>query len=128
MTDPKDRREQLRGTVRAIVASLGERAPEAEAETSAVADARLDPGVHDALMGIERLKGDLALKASQGDLNSVKVSIEKLKHWAMGAAIAALLAFVGFLLNLLSRLLVSSVTDGTPIPPVPLNTLFIPAF
>lgn len=75
---------------------------------------RLDPGVHDALMGIERLKGDIALKASQGDLNAVKVSIERLKHWAMGAVIAALLAFIAFLLNLLSRLLVSGLTGGSP--------------
>jgi hypothetical protein len=127
VTDGRDRREQLKREAHAILADLGERAPDAEAETSAVADGRLDPGVHDALIGIERLRGDIALKASQRDLNAVKVSIERLKNWAMGAAIAVLLAFIGFLLNLLSRLLVSTVADGTPVLPVPVSTL-IPAF
>ena len=117
MTNGADRLQarlaQLRREARAAIA-VAERAPEAEAETTAAAAGRLDPGVHDALMGIERLKGDIALKASQGDLNAVKVSIERLKNWAMAAAIASLLALVTFLLNLLSRLIVSSLTVCLP--------------
>ena len=117
MTNGADRArlEKLRREAREAIATAG-RAPEAEAETTAAAAGRLDPGVHDALMGIERLKGDIALKASMGELNAVKVNIERLKHWAMGAVIAALLAFIAFLLNLLSRLIVSSL--AVHLPPV----------
>ena len=117
MTDAEEvlraRLQNLRRKARQAVADV-ERAPEAEAETTAAAAGRLDPGVHDALIGIERLKGDIALKASQGELNAVKVSIERLKNWAMGAAIAFLLATVALLANLLSRLIVSSLTVCLP--------------
>jgi hypothetical protein len=109
----RHRLEKLRRDALAAVAAVG-RAPEAEAETTAAAAGRLDPGVHDALMGIERLKADIALKASESELTAVKLSIERLKNWAMGAAITALLAFILFLLNLLSRLVASSLVVHLP--------------
>ena len=77
---------------------------EAEAEGSAVASGTLDAGTHEALLGIEALKGEIALRATTTDVNALRVEIEKLKTFMWRAVVVFLAALITALTQLALRL------------------------
>ena len=116
MTSPsQDHLNEVKRKVEAVVAAL-DRAPNAEAETSALAAGTLDPGTHEALIGIEALKGEIALRATTSDLNAVKIQIEQLKTLLWRTLVVGLGAIILWLGNLVMRLVASNPASITPQP------------
>lgn len=100
-------RERAKEEVRKVLASLPEVVPEAEAEEAAVKTGRLDPDLQSVLIKIENLQGQINLRATQKDL-------DKLKMLIMRATIGVAVGFIIILLNLIGRLIATSLGITLP--------------
>ena len=107
---------KLREALDATSAELEDRA--AEAEAAAAASGTLPTGVQGAMLAIETIKGEIRTLATVGELNEVKLGIERLKGlmWKGALTLAGLL--ISVLVTVIWRLALLYMSQVSANPPV----------
>ena len=112
---PSERRKQVERELDTLSVE------DATAEGSALAAGTLDVSTHQALLEVEKLRGEIAVCAKSSDLHSARLEIEKLRtlYWRSAlVVVAALLAGSGqLIIRLMAYLVQQVVLPAVPSPP-----------